>query len=107
MSYWQNALSNRISRRRGMLATGTGALGAAFLAACGGGSDSKGSGETKDASGLVTAAKDETKDVKRGGTLWNRTTSEPVTMPAIAVMPPSMKSAVLIDCLPSAQTQRS
>ena len=80
MSYWQNTLGNRVSRRRAMIATGAGALGAAFLAACGGGSDSKSSGESKDASGLVTAVKDETKDLKRGGTMWYRTTSEPVTM---------------------------
>jgi ABC-type transport system substrate-binding protein len=79
MTYWQNALNNRISRRRAMVATGASALGAAFLAACGGGTDGNSRG-TKDASSLVVAAKDETKEMKRGGTLWSRTTSEPATM---------------------------
>src|SRR5215217_4804226 len=78
--YWHKEINHRLSRRRTLVATGAGALGAAFLAACGGGSSKSGSGETKDASGLVTAVKDETKDLKRGGTLWSRTTSEPATM---------------------------
>jgi len=49
-------------------ATGFG-LGAAFLAACGGGSDDKGSGGVKDASGLLTQPADTTKQAKRGGTI--------------------------------------
>src|SRR4051812_35050699 len=78
--YWHKTLDHRLTRRRTLAATGAGALGAAFLAACGGSSNSSDGGSQKDATSLVTAAKDETKELKRGGTLWNRTTSEPVTM---------------------------
>ena len=42
-SYWNRFTQSRITRRRGLAAAGAGALGAAFLAACGG--DDSGSGE--------------------------------------------------------------
>jgi glucose/mannose transport system substrate-binding protein len=35
-NYWTRSLGARLSRRRALVATGAGALGAAFLAACGG-----------------------------------------------------------------------
>ena len=41
MSYWQSQLSNRLSRRRALSITAAGVASAAFLAACGGGSDDK------------------------------------------------------------------
>jgi len=63
-SYWQGVLKGRISRRRALAASATGALGAAFLAACGG-ADDEGS---KDSSGLLTKVEDTTKNAKPGGT---------------------------------------
>jgi len=72
VTYWRPLLENRISRRRSLGTFGAGALGAAFLAACGGGSEGgSGSGgkETKEASGLVTKPQDTTKQAKRGGAL--------------------------------------
>jgi peptide/nickel transport system substrate-binding protein len=73
-NYWNQALSQRVTRRRGITTVGAGAMGAAFLAACGG-SDSGGSGGSgssgavKDASGLLTTPVDTIKEAKRGGTL--------------------------------------
>src|SRR3982751_6200954 len=70
--YWQTLTSSRISRRRGLATTAVGALGAAFLAACGGsdsGGSSSGSSGSKDKSGLVSESVDTTKSAKRGGTL--------------------------------------
>jgi peptide/nickel transport system substrate-binding protein len=67
--YWNTILAQRLKRRRALAATGAGALGAAFLAACGGGDDSGGDTGPKDLSGLLTAPADETKNAKRGGTL--------------------------------------
>jgi ABC-type transport system substrate-binding protein len=54
-------------RRRLLATTGAGALGAAFLAACGGGEES--STAKGDPSGLLAPVVDDTKSVKRGGTL--------------------------------------
>ena len=68
MSYWTNILEGRITRRRGLGATGAAAAAAAFLAACGG-SDDQGGGGTADKSGLITKPVDTTKQAKRGGTL--------------------------------------
>ena len=70
--YWQTLTSNRITRRRGLAATAAGAMGAAFLAACGGSDDggsSSGGSTSKDKSGLVSESVDTTKSAKRGGTL--------------------------------------
>src|SRR3954453_22762915 len=71
--YWRKALDHRLTRRRTLTATGAGALGAAFLAACGGGSDapSADTGPKKDASGLVFTPSDSTGQAKAGGTLKN------------------------------------
>ncbi|HLF77291.1 MAG TPA: ABC transporter substrate-binding protein [Dehalococcoidia bacterium] len=77
-NYWQQSLANRLSRRRALIATGAGALGAAFLAACGG-SDG-GSGEVKDPSGLLAKREDSTKRAKRGGTWPNYVTADVQTL---------------------------
>jgi ABC-type transport system substrate-binding protein len=71
-NYWVSTLQKRLSRRRAMVASGAGALGAAFLAACGG-SDSGDSGAKstapKDASGLLFEPTDTTKQAVKGG-VW-------------------------------------
>src|SRR5438046_791310 len=80
-NYWAGALAIRVSRRRGLQATGAGALGAAFLAACGG-SDSK-SGGTKESepkksvSSLLFQATDTSKQAQKGGVWQNFLPSEP------------------------------
>jgi ABC-type transport system substrate-binding protein len=66
MSYWNQVLEQRLSRRRAIAGTGAVAASAAFLAACGG-SDSGGSGD-KDKSSLLYKPADESKNAKRGGT---------------------------------------
>jgi ABC-type transport system substrate-binding protein len=78
-NYWSKMAARRLSRRRALSMTGTTALAAGFLAACGG-DDDDGRGEARDASGLVTQPTDETKNVTSGGVLVNRTTSEPNTL---------------------------
>jgi ABC-type transport system substrate-binding protein len=67
-NYWTRTLSQRLSRRRALAAGGAGALGAAFLAACGGDKgDSGGAGAQKDSSGLVFKPTDTTKQAAKGG----------------------------------------
>ena len=78
--YWSGKLQNRFSRRRAIAATGAGALGAAFLAACGGSSDSGGSGAAKpakDTSGLLYDPVDTTKQAVKGG-IWANTIQNPI-----------------------------
>src|SRR5947209_4200635 len=84
MDYWQRFTSTRVSRRRALLAASGLAGAAAILAACGGsdsgGSSGGASNATRDASGLVVKATDETKGAKRGGTYKNRGSFEPSTL---------------------------
>ena len=69
-TYWTRLSEGRISRRRGLIATGTISAAAAFLAACGGGSsNSSGGSGDQGKSSLVSKLADTTKQAKRGGTL--------------------------------------
>ena len=79
-NYWSKLAEHRWTRRRALAALGSTAAAAAFLAACGSDDEADDDGDTKDASGLVTQPTDETKNLKRGGVLVNRTTSEPNTL---------------------------
>jgi len=64
-NYWSRLLNRRIGRRRALAATGATALGAAFLAACGGNGGDQGA--AGDSSGLLTPIRDETDGAVRGG----------------------------------------
>jgi hypothetical protein len=81
-NYWAGALATRVSRRRGLQATGAGALGAAFLAACGGSDDKTGGGTKqeepkKSASSLLFQPTDTTKNAVKGGIWQSFVPSEP------------------------------
>jgi peptide/nickel transport system substrate-binding protein len=67
-NYWNSVLSNRLSRRRAITATGTTAAAAAFLAACGGSDSGGSSSENKDASGLLTQPVNTMAKAVKGGT---------------------------------------
>ncbi len=73
--YWTQTLQTRLTRRRAIAGTSGMALGAAFLAACGGSSNSGGSGEKK-ASGLTVQAVDTTKQAVKGGSMQSFMASE-------------------------------
>src|SRR5262245_54686499 len=66
--YWSAVVENRLTRRRALGATGAALAGTALLAACGGGSSSKGSGPEAAASNL-TQPVDTSKQAVRGGTI--------------------------------------
>jgi peptide/nickel transport system substrate-binding protein len=71
-----------MNRRRAITLAGGTALGAAFLAACGG-SDSGGgggSGDGQNRSSLITKHEDTTKQAKKGGILKDRLTADTATM---------------------------
>lgn len=87
-AYWSRALQGRITRRRALVATGAGALGSAFLAACGGGGEG---GVKQEVSSLLAKKEDTTKQAKRGGTLKMTNPADPphfdphlLTLPAAA-----------------------
>jgi ABC-type transport system substrate-binding protein len=72
MSYWQNMVGARATRRRVLAATGMGTAAAAFLAACGGGSDSDNkSGDGKSVNDKLFKPADTSKTATAGGT-WQR-----------------------------------
>src|SRR5262245_4170719 len=73
--YWNNILSNRVSRRRSLLATGATAAGAALLAACGGSSGSKESSQQQ-VSSLLTPVQDTSKQAKKGGVFKDTRTTD-------------------------------
>ena len=84
-SYW----SNRVSRRRAIGTVGAGALGAAFLAACGGsssdsGNKDSGSSASSDKSGLVYEPTDTSASAKPGGTIKTVYTADILHFDALA-----------------------
>src|SRR4051812_8600162 len=81
--YWNSLLNNRIGRRRAMVATGATALGAAFLAACGGGDSGGSSGGSKESNSLVAKPVDTSKQAKKGGVLKDRNFGDPPSLDVI------------------------
>jgi ABC-type transport system substrate-binding protein len=77
-SYWSRTLSQRLSRRRALAATGAGALGAAFLAACG--SDQGGNGGDES---FLAKPDDSTGQAKPGGVLKDVYTADVTHMDAL------------------------
>src|ERR1051325_8742287 len=77
-SYWASLNHARLARRRVLASAGITALGAAALAACGGGSKSASPGSGGQAN-LLVSPKDTTSQAKRGGTFKYYTTSDSVT----------------------------
>src|SRR5687767_1036131 len=82
-SYWSRFLSNRTKRRRVLAATAATGLGAAFLAACGGGDG--GSEGSKDQTSLIFKPEDSLKQAKRGGILKDRANGD---APSFSVQDP-------------------
>jgi len=79
--YWSNIAQSRLGRRRALAGAGSAALGAAFLAACGGSDSGSSGGESKPASsGIVTAAVETSKQAKRDGIMKDRTYSDVPTL---------------------------
>src|SRR5688500_1880640 len=78
-NYWTKILSQRLSRRRTLAMTGAGALGAAFLAACGG-DDDDGAEDTgsEGSSGLAYKPVDTTKNAQKGGVMVGAFSNEPL-----------------------------
>ena len=81
-NYWQGILNQRLTRRRALAATGASALGAAFLAACGGDDGGGSSGPTgpADRSGLLAPIRDETSAAVPGGTFPYNHSNNVVTL---------------------------
>ena len=71
--YWASLMTQRIRRRQALAGTAAGAGAAVLLAACGGGSDNKATGQN---SGLVTQPSDTTSKAKRGGVWLDSHTSD-------------------------------
>ena len=98
-NYWSNVLGRRVARRRALVMAGSTAAGAAFLAACGGGSES----ETKvqDKESLVTKPVEvQPAQAKRGGTLRVRHTGDPATLdPSGAINPLNPPARIALNTL--------
>ena len=74
--YWTKVQMQRISRRRALVATGSAAAGAAFLAACGGAD----SGGTADVTGLLTSNVDTSAKAVPGGIMQDYAPLDPTTL---------------------------
>src|SRR5215207_7946985 len=101
-SYWEKALSSRIGRRRALVATGAGAMGAAFLAACGGGADggSGGGGEKVETSSLLAKREDTSSRAKSGGTLITTNPADPPHFdPHLLTLPAAMATSLIYNKL--------
>ncbi|HEV2172609.1 MAG TPA: ABC transporter substrate-binding protein [Nitrospira sp.] len=68
-SHWSGFQEARISRRRALAVTGSGAVATALLAACGGGGKTGGTAGKTNSSGLVFQPVDTSKQAMRGGSL--------------------------------------
>jgi len=82
--YWTRTLARRVSRRRALTASGGIGLGAALLAACGGGDEGGGPAKSKDTSGLISQIEDTSKVAKSGGVFKWYNPSEPNHLDGIA-----------------------
>ena len=82
-AYWDILRQRRVTRRRGLIASGGAALGAAFLAACGGRS-SDSVPKAGDQPNLLTNPTDTTKDAKRDGVMKDRTFGDTATLDILA-----------------------
>src|SRR5688500_17890035 len=82
-SYWNSIVSNRLTRRRAIIATGTAAAAAAFLAACGGGSSSSSSNQQA-GSTLLTKPEDTMAKAVKGGTWPSTVSADPPHFDSIA-----------------------
>ena len=83
--YWNQLAQLRLSRRRTLAATASLGVGAAFLAACGGGSDgSSGSESKKTGNSLLFEPSDSTAQAKAGGTLKHFAVSDMTTFDSLA-----------------------
>src|SRR5580765_2673588 len=101
--YWSNVLNNRIGRRRALVATGAGALGAAFLAACGG-SDSGGGGgdggRKVETSTLLAKREDTSSKAKVGCTLITTNPADPPHFdPHLLTLPAAMATSLIYNKL--------
>src|SRR5437867_851020 len=76
--YWANVINHRLNRRRALAGTAGAAAGAAILAACGSGGTK--SAKTKDVASITASIVDDSKNVKRGGTLATRSSLEHPTL---------------------------
>jgi peptide/nickel transport system substrate-binding protein len=83
--YWRRFTENRLNRRRALIGTGAGALGAAFLAACGGGGSDSGkqASNSKDKSGLIYEPEDTSSQAKPGGVIRYPYTTDILTWDAL------------------------
>src|SRR3954469_136280 len=101
--YWEKALSSRIGRRRVMVATGAGALGAAFLAACGGsdsGGGGGGGGPKVETLSLLAKREDTSKTAKVGGTLITTNPADPPHFdPHLLTLPAAMATSLIYNKL--------
>ena len=78
-NYWTKVLSQRLSRRRTLAITGAGALGAAFLAACGDDDEDSSSGDSgSEGSGLAYKPVDTTRSAQKGGIMVGAFSNEPL-----------------------------